>query len=232
MIQRFGLGLCLVSLVACSVGQDKTASRRADSKKTNSSDPTTADVQPTALDCSAQWALVIKQQRSGASFNYQSDIKSPYLTKSVTRTDRITAASDVSIERQISINDPMVTQFIGGLANQTVLLKKDQFLSSCQNQTNQPVVTSVMGGQAMFNPPIQESLSINGKVISATKYVGQVTNVTYAGSAVSADLIVYLSPLYPALPLKQIISIKQSSLAILVGAQITDVLQPPLPGTP
>jgi hypothetical protein len=171
----------------------------------------------------------VKQQHTGAVFTYQSQIKSSLITKDVDRVDTITGSSDAGISRMISISDPLVTQVLSGLKSQSVSLTKQQFMTNCGSQHSQPYVASVMGGQASFNPPTDDVVALSGKSIKVKKYVGRVTNVTYAGSTISADIVAYLSPQYPALPLKQIISISESSVSIITGAQITDVLKSALP---
>jgi hypothetical protein len=229
MLKKRILFLVLLIVSSCSGGQNQTQSKRGDLKKPAGPSDTSDDAQPTPKDCAEQWTLAIKQQHTGAVFTYQSKIQSPYITKDLDRVDTITESSDAGISRTVAINDEMIRDFISGMANQKVSITKQQFITNCSGEQSQPYVASVMGGQASFNPPIDDVVTISGKSIKVKKYVGRVTNVTYAGSTINADIIAYLSPQYPALPLKQVISISSSSLSIITGAQITDVLKSSLP---
>jgi hypothetical protein len=55
-------------------------------------------------------------------------------------------------------------------------------------------------------------------------------NVTFGGMRISANVKMYVSSRYPALPLKQIMTITASpDLQIIQGASFVDTIKSPLP---
>jgi hypothetical protein len=177
-------------------------------------------------DCEGQWKLILKQQPKGAVFQYQET--APKLSISATRVDTITSSSEQGVTRSIVVNNPIVNAFVSKPGGQAVTLTKDLFLRGCSKNNGQPISEMVLGGTVQFSAPTSESISINGTSIAAKKFVGTASNFKYGSLTVNADVVIFTSPLYPAIPLKQVMVFKSES-PLLNGVEITDELISKLP---
>jgi hypothetical protein len=216
---------------ACSGGGESTGSRakkdglQTSNNNQNGSGDAGGSILPVG-DCNQQWQLALKQQPKGAVFKYQEQISK--LSVNAERTDTITASSDQGITRSIVINDQTLAAFAGNLANQTVTITKDLFLKGCADNGGQPGAVAILGGTVKYGAPVSESLSIGGKQLAVKKYTGTATNLSYGGMIINADVVAYMSPQYPAFPLKQIITVKSDN-SLINGAVITDLFSGTLP---
>ena len=226
-----------ISMVSSCSSSSTTPSRRAPSDKTQTSDGSgvsnggdTSQVAP--ADCEAQWALVIKQQRTGMQFAYDTSVSAGVLSSSFlgenTRTVTITSATDQAISESISISGSIVSLYptLGQPFNLT--FTKEKFMSACQQNQPQPIAVSALNGQISVAPPINQTVTISGQQISAQLYKMTLTNVNYGGIVVSGNVDVYISARYPALPLKQVLTITDST-TVPAGTMITDQLKSALP---
>jgi len=77
---------------------------------------------------------------------------------------------------------------------------------------------------------VSEVLTLQGRQIPVQRVDMQLNNVSYAGYQVTASVRMYVSDRYPALPLKQNLTIIDCpSMSIINGASFVDVLKSPLP---
>ena len=219
-----------VSLLAACAGGDQSQSERPGVKQPAGDN---AAVNPSGsqspVNCESQWALAVKQQPKDAKFIYNTQIKASILSKQVERVETITASSASGISRSIVINDPLITQYVKGLASQSLTLSKTAFTQACQKAGGQPVAISGLGGDITVKSQADDVLSLNGQQIKVKRITAQASNVKYGGYTISADVIAYIAVEYPALPLKQTITINQASLDLLNGAVIQDQLKSALP---
>ena len=226
-----------ISMVSSCSSSSTTPSRRAPADKTQTSDGSgvsnggdTSQVAP--ADCEAQWALVIKQQRTGMQFVYDTNVSAGGLSSSFlganTRTVSITSATDQAISESISISGWIVQyyQALGQSINLT--FTKEKFMSACQHNQPQPIATSALNGQVTVAPPVNQTIAVASQQIPTQLYKMTLTNVNYGGIVVSGNVDVYISARYPALPLKQVLTITDST-TVPSGTMITDQLKSALP---
>lgn len=226
--------LVLASMVlGCSSSTKTTPSKRGAQQEQNqdSGDSTHSNPAPEPIDCETQWELALRQQAVGSKFVYDSNLSlSAMIHESFERYVTITASAQEAISQSIKVTSGLVKQFAGNLEQQTIRLDKASFLKACQTQIPQPVAMSTLGGQLVLKGRTKEALVIQGKTIPAECVDVEVQNVTYGGYQVSARVKMYVSSRYPALPLKQILTITDSpNLPIINGASFTDTLKSALP---
>jgi len=224
--------LVLASIVVgCSSSTKTTPSKRGAQQEQNqdSGDGTHSNAAPEPVDCETQWELALRQQTVGSKFVYDSSL-SAMIGESFERYVTITASAPEAISQSITVTSGLVKQFAPNFEQQTIRLDKASFLKACQTQVPQPVAMSTLGGQLVLKGRTKEALVIQGRTIPAECVDVEVQNVTYGGYKVSARVKMYVSSRYPALPLKQILTITDSpSLSIINGASFTDTLKSALP---
>jgi len=226
-----------ISMVSSCSSSSTTPSKRVPSNKTQTSDGSGVSnsgdtLQVSPADCEGQWALAIKQQRTGMQFVYDTSVSAGGLSSSFlgenTRTVSITSATDQAISESISISGWIVQyyQALGQSVNLT--FTKEKFMSACQQNQPQPIAISALNGQVTVAPPVNQTIAVAGQQIPTQLYKMTLTNVNYGGIVVSGNVDVYISARYPALPLKQVLTITNST-TVPAGTMITDQLKSSLP---
>lgn len=218
-------------LPGCSSSTKTTPAKRSaqNEQGQDSGDANNSNVAVEPLDCESQWALALKQQPVGAKFVYDSSLAA-IINETFERHVQITGSSPDAISQSITVMSGLIKQYVPNLAQQSIRLDKASFLKACQTQIPQPVAMSTLGGQVVLKGRTKEALVIQGKTIPAECVDVEVQNVTYGGYQVSARVKMYVSSRYPALPLKQILTITDSpNLSIINGASFTDTLKSALP---
>lgn len=222
-----------ISVVSSCSSSSTTPSKRVPSNKTQTSDGSgvsnggdTSQVAP--ADCESQWAMVIKQQQAGSQFLYDTNVSVLGLSSKNTRTVAITGATAQAITESISLSGDVVS-FYPSLGQPVSLsFTKEKFMSTCQHSQPQTIAISALNGQVSVAPPVSQTLTLGGQQLPVQLYKMTLTNVTYGDLVVSGNVDVFLSPRFPALPLKQILTVTNSTM-IPVGTTITDQLISALP---
>jgi hypothetical protein len=87
-----------------------------------------------------------------------------------------------------------------------------------------------LGGQLLVKGKFNEALILQGQSVPTQRYDMQLSNVSYGGYQISADVQLWVSSKYPALPIKQTMTITDSpKLDLIKGALFIDTLKSPLP---
>jgi hypothetical protein len=213
--------LSLSYLGACSSGSETQSNRSV--KKSSTDDGT--------LDCESQWALAVKQQPVGAVFTYtakgtKSDLGG--LAIPFTHKETVTVSSDSGISRKVEISG--LSSFGVKDTSTSVTLTREKFLQTCKSANGQPATLSALGGTISFDGTmVDETISLSGEQINAQRAKGQASDIKYGGYSGSADVVIYVSNEYPALVLKQDITIKGSSISLANGAVLKEELSSKLP---
>ena len=220
--------LSLSYLGACSSGSETQSNR---SVKKSSTDDGTQDGSETGpvLDCESQWALAVKQQPVDAVFTYTAKgTKSGLGEIPFTHEETVTVSSDSGISRKVEIKG--LSNFGVKDTSTSVTLTREKFLQTCKSANGQPVTLSALGGTISFDGTmVDETISLSGKKIKAKRAKGQASDIKYGGYSGSADVVIYVSNEYPALVLKQDITIKGSSISLANGAVLKEELSSKLP---
>lgn len=217
--------------VACSDSSKTTTSKRQTTEAQTSNDQNgNIDGAAENLDCEAQWARALRQQPQGAQFVYDTSLTALILTDRSDRNVVISSSSPEAISQTITLTSQMIQQFASSLKQQTVTLHKAKFLQGCQKEIPQPIAIATLGGQLIVKGKSNEAVVLQGKSVPAQRYDLQLNNVSYSGYQISADVQLWVSSKYPALPLKQTMTITDSpKLDLIKGASFVDILKSPLP---
>jgi hypothetical protein len=231
------MAAAIVALTSCSGGGETKSFKGSQKPASDANNGGQAgggtapvEIPKNQLDCPKLWSLAVKQQVVGAKYVYDSNIDLKYLAFPVKHQMTITASSDASITSQISIDDPILNSLVPGITNLTVALKKDKFIADCQKIGGQPIVVVGVEGDITVTEQVDDNVVINGQQIPAKRMKIQANNVKLGSYTVSADIVVYMSTLYPAVPLKQTITVTKSpDFSGILGAVISDELKSGLP---
>lgn len=216
--------------VACSGSSKKTASPRKSPVQQDGADQIGSNNGSENLDCEAQWARALRQQSQGAQFVYDTTLSAFIFTDRFDRNVVITSSTQDGISQSISVTSKMIEQYVSNLKQQTVTLQKSKFLEACQKEIPQPIAIATLGGQLLVKGKSNETIMLQGKSVPTQRFDMQLNNVSYSGYQISADVKLWVSPQYPALPLKQTMTITDSpKLDLLKGASFVDSLKSPLP---
>jgi hypothetical protein len=223
----------MLALAACSESSKTTPAKRqiqpADDADQSADQNNKNDLNNAPLDCEGQWALALRQQPQGSAFTYSSKAYVAIVTYPFSRSVKIANTTPESLSQIISIDDSYVSGLIGGAGQQNITLQKSQFIQACQTEVPQPLAISTLVGQLVVKSKTSQVLAIQGQSIPVDVIVMDLTNVSYGGLTVSGEVTVYMSSRYPALPIKQTLSITNSSESLLNGARLEDTLESPLP---
>jgi hypothetical protein len=220
----------MVLSVACLDSSKKTESKRQVPKPQSGSEQTATGANNENLDCDAQWVLATRQQPKGAQFVYDTSLTASIFTDRFDRNVIISSSSPDAISQTITVTSQLIQQFSSSLKQQTVTLQKSKFLQGCQKEIPQPIAIATLGGQFIVKGKSNEALVLQGNSVPAQRYDMQLNNVSYSGYQISADVQLWVSSKYPALPLKQTMTITDSpKLDIIKGARFVDILKSPLP---
>lgn len=220
----------MVLSVACLDSSKKTESKRQAPKTQSGSEQTATGANNENLDCDAQWALATRQQPKGAQFVYDTSLAASIFTDRFDRNVVISSSSSEAISQTITVTSQIIQQFSSSLKQQTVTLLKSKFLQGCQKEIPQPIAIATLGGQLIVKGKSNEVVVLQGKSVPTQRYDMQLNNVSYSGYQISADVQLWVSPRYPALPLKQTMTITESpKLDLIKGASFVDILKSPLP---
>jgi len=220
----------MVLSVACLDSSKKTESKRQAPKPQSGSEQTATGANNENLDCDAQWALASRQQAKGAQFVYDTSLAASIFTDRFDRNVVISSSSSEAISQTITVTSQIIQQFSSSLKQQTVTLQKSKFLQGCQKEIPQPIAIATLGGQLLVKGKFNEALTLQGKSVPTQRYDMQLSNVSYGGYQISADVQLWVSSRYPALPLKQTMTITDSpKLDLIKGASFVDILKSPLP---
>lgn len=221
-----------MTVAACADSTKKTSSRRqlqSAEEQEKSSDQNKSNSGAT-LDCDSQWSLALRQQPVGSTFNYDSSVSLSNYSEEFVRSVRITSSTPDALSQTISIDNQFIRRILSGLSQQNITLPKSKFLQACQSQIAQPVAIGIPEGQFIVKSKSAQTLSIQGKVIPVDVIDMELKNASYGGFQVSATIKMFLSSSYPALPIKQILTIMDSpSVPLIRGATFVDTLDSPLP---
>jgi hypothetical protein len=236
VVMKVSYILCVfagISMVSSCSSSSTTPSRRAPADKTQTSNGSgvsnggdTSQVAP--ADCEAQWALVIKQQHTGSQFLYDTNVSVLGLLSKNARSVSITSASVQAITESTSLSGEAVSLYPSLGQPVSISFTKEKFMSTCQQSQPQTIAISALNGQVSVAPPVSQTLTLAGQQIPVQLYKMTLTNVKYAGIVVSGNVDVYISARYPALPLKQVLTITDST-TVPAGTMITDQLKSALP---
>ncbi len=229
-----GLILLMPPLLAMSVACSDASKRTAAPTKTpgpqTGADQSGSDGGNGNLDCESQWARALRQQSQGAQFVYDTTLSAFIFNDRFDRNVVITSSTQDGISQSISVTSKLIEQHVSNLKQQTVTLQKSKFLEACQKEIPQPIAIATLGGQLLVKSKSNETIMLQGKSLPTQRFDMQLNNVSYSGYQISADVKLWVSPQYPALPLKQTMTITDSpKLDLLKGASFVDSLKSPLP---
>ena len=217
-------------LASCADSAKTTPSKRISGSTEQQSQGSDQNGSSPDLDCESQWALALRQQSTGAKFIYDSSFSASIFSDQFERHVSITNASQNGISQSISVTSEIVTNVVPSLNQQVITLDKSKFIEACQAKVPQPIAISTLGGQLVVKSKTQESLTLQGQNVPVERVDMDLNNVTYGGLRISANVKMYVSSRYPALPLKQVMTITESpNLQIIRGASFVDTIKSPLP---
>ncbi|NCU93893.1 MAG: hypothetical protein EBV54_07175, partial [Burkholderiaceae bacterium] len=98
-----------------------------------------------------------------------------------------------------------------------ITLDKNKFIQACQANVPQPIAISTLGGQLVVKSKTIESLILQGQSVPVERIDMDLNNVSYGGYKITANVQMYVSDRYPALPLKQIMTITDSPILQDIG---------------
>jgi hypothetical protein len=215
--------------VSCADSAKTTTSKRklsSTDQQNQTSDQNSSNV---PVDCESQWSLALRQQPQGAKFIYDSSFAMIF-TDQFERHVSITGSSQKAISQSISVTSEIVTNVVPSLNQQTITLDKAKFIEACQVKIPQPIAISTLGGQLVVKSKSNEMLMLQGQNVQVECIDMDLNNVSYGGYQITANVKMYVSSRYPALPLKQIMTITDSpNLQIIKGASFVDTIKSPLP---
>lgn len=219
----------LAMSIACSDTSKKTAAPAKIPNQQIGADQSGSDGGNENLDCESQWARALRQQPQGAQFVYDTSL-SALLSERFDRNVVITSSSPEAISQSITVTSKLIEQFASSMKQQNVTLAKSKFLQACQKEIPQPIAIATLGGQLLVKGKSNDAVMLQGKSVPAQRYDMQLNNVSYSGYQISADVQLWVSSTYPALPLKQTMTITDSpKLDLIKGASFVDILKSPLP---
>jgi hypothetical protein len=217
-------------LLSCADSTKTTSSKRKLSSTEQQNQTSDGNGPIVSLDCESQWTLALRQQPTGAKFIYDSSVSAVIFSDEFERHVSITGSSQNAISQSISVTSEDVTSVVPSLNQQTITLDKAKFIEACQAKIPQPIAIATLGGQLVVKSKTQESLALQGQNVPVECVDMDLNNVTYGGIRISANVKMYVSSRYPALPLKQIMTITESpNLQIIRGASFVDTIKSPLP---
>ena len=215
---------------SCADSAKTTNSKRKSSSTDQQNQTSDQNSSNLPLDCESQWALALRQQPTGAKFIYDSSFSAVIFSDQFERHVSIKGSSQSAISQSISVTSEIVTSVVPTLNQQTITLDKAKFIEACQAKIPQPIAIATLGGQLVVKMKTQESLTLQGQNVPVECVDMDLNNVTYGGIRISANVKMYVSSRYPALPLKQIMTITESpNLQIIRGASFVDTIKSPLP---
>lgn len=233
-----GLQVCFLSvataalcvLVSCADSSKTTPAKRKLNSGEQESQSSGQSGANGPLDCESQWSLALRQQPTGSKFIYDSGFTASLFTDQFERHVSITNSSQAGISQAISVTSEIVTSVAPSLNQQTITLDKNKFIQACQANVPQPIAISTLGGQLVVKSKTTESLFLQGQSVPVERVDMDLNNVSYGGYQITANVKMYVSSRYPALPLKQIMTITDSpNLQIIKGASFVDTIKSPLP---
>jgi hypothetical protein len=175
--------------------------------------------------------LALRQQPTGSKFIYDSSFTAASIfTDQFERHVSITNSNQNGISQSISVTSEIVTNVVPSLNRQTITLDKSKFIQACQANVPQPIAIATLGGQLVVRSKTAEVLILQGQSVPVERIAMDLNNVSYGGYQITANVEMYVSSRYPALPLKQIMTITDSpNLQIIKGASFVDTIKSPLP---
>ncbi len=219
--------------VGCSGAGESKSPRRGTSNQSPEGGQS-PDNSGASLSCEAQWTLAVKQQPTGASFNYSGKISVPSFgmggALSYTRLERIVASSDESITRSFTVTSsvplPQISDALAKLNTAQLTLTKDKFIETCNKAGGEPVTSAGLGGTVTVSALRDEVITMtNGKTFQTKRGEINVSNVSLGDfQNVNATVVTNISKSYPMLPLKQMVTLNQISVEILRGAVLNEEL--------
>ena len=234
-----GLQFCFISVIAtvlcCLISCADSSRTTPGKRKLNSSEQENQSSGQNGangpLDCESQWSLALRQQPTGSKFIYDSSFSAGSIfTDQFERHVSITNSGQTGISQAISVTSEIVTNVVPSLNQQTITLDKNKFIQACQANVPQPIAISTLGGQLVVKSKTIESLILQGQSVPVERIDMDLNNVSYGGYKITANVQMYVSDRYPALPLKQIMTITDSPiLQIIKGASFLDTIKSPLP---
>jgi hypothetical protein len=223
-------GTAAFFFLSCADSTKTTSSKRKLSSTEQQNQTSDGNGPIVSLDCESQWTLALRQQPTGAKFIYDSSFSEVIFSDQFERHVSITGSSQNAISQSISVTSEIVTSVVPTLNQQTITLDKVKFIEACQAKIPQPIAIASLGGQLVVKSKTQESLALQGQNVPVECVDMDLNNVTFGGMRISANVKMYVSSRYPALPLKQIMTITASpDLQIIQGASFVDTIKSPLP---
>jgi hypothetical protein len=216
--------------VSCADSAKTTNSKRKSSSTDQQNQTSDQNSSNVPVDCESQWSLALRQQPQGAKFIYDSSFSAMIFTDQFERHVSITNSAQNAISQSISVTSEIVTNVVPSLNQQTITLDKAKFIEACQVKIPQPIAISTLGGQLVVKSKSNEMLMLQGQNVQVECIDMDLNNVSYAGYQITANVKMYVSSRYPALPLKQIMTITDSpNLQIIKGASFVDTIKSQLP---
>ena len=220
----------LCFLVSCADSSKTTPAKRKANSSEQENQSSGQNGANGPLDCESQWSLALRQQPTGAKFIYDSSFSAVIFSDQFERHVSIKGSSQSAISQSISVTSEIVTSVVPTLNQQTITLDKAKFIEACQVKIPQPIAISTLGGQLVVKSKSNEMLMLQGQNVQVECIDMDLNNVSYGGYQITANVKMYVSSRYPALPLKQIMTITDSpSLQIIKGASFVDTIKSPLP---
>jgi hypothetical protein len=223
-------GTAALFFLSCADSTKKTSSKRKLSSTDQQNQTSDQNSSNLPLDCESQWALALRQQPTGAKFIYDSSFSAVIFSDQFERHVSIKGSSQSAISQSISVTSEIVTSVVPTLNQQTITLDKAKFIEACQVKIPQPIAISTLGGQLVVKSKSNEMLMLQGQNVQVECIDMDLNNVSYGGYQITANVKMYVSSRFPALPLKQIMTITDSpNLQIIRGASFVDTIKSPLP---
>jgi hypothetical protein len=223
-------GTAAFFFVSCADSAKTTTSKRKLSSTDQQNQTSDGNGLNIPIDCESQWALAVRQQPTGAKFIYDSSFSAVIFSDQFERHVSITNSAKNAISQSISVTSEIVKNVVPSLNQQTITLDKAKFIEACQVKIPQPIAISTLGGQLVVKSKSNEMLMLQGQNVQVECIDMDLNNVSYAGYQITANVKMYVSSRYPALPLKQIMTITDSpNLQIIKGASFVDTIKSQLP---
>jgi hypothetical protein len=223
-------GTAELFFLSCADSTKKTSSKRKLSSTDQQNQTSDQNSSNLPLDCESQWALALRQQPTGAKFIYDSSFSAVIFSDQFERHVSIKGSSQSAISQSISVTSEIVTSVVPTLNQQLITLDKAKFIEACQAKIPQPIAISTLGGQLVVKSKSNEMLMLQGQNVQVECIDMDLNNVSYGGYQITANVKMYVSSRFPALPLKQIMTITDSpNLQIIRDASFVDTIKSPLP---